>query len=185
MLPTLLLLTSLSLWPLLVFFPNMQARLFRRRGPFGLRNLHPRNPQDEASSSSSSSGSPSTNNNSSSSEPQPYEPSALDVVVAKLMLQQGLKLPPEVVLSILDFAEYWPHTTAVLNRSLNSTAGRPSENLFIVCTSFSPWTLILLTTITTTATIQTSGPHQKSPLQRQSIHVHPRPAASPVLRRGF
>lgn len=131
MLSTLLLLTSLFLWPLLVLFPNMQPRLIRRRLPLGLRNRQNGNP-DEASSSSSSSNS-STNNSSSSSEPQPYEPSVLDVVVAKLMLQQGLKLPPEVVLSILDFAEYWPHTSAVLNRSLNATAGRPSENLFVVC----------------------------------------------------
>lgn len=99
--------------------------LNRRRLPF-IRNPRgpPRNRQEEASSGSSSSP--------SSSEPQSYKPSALDVVVTKIMLQQGLHLPPEVVLSIVDFAEYWPHTTAVLNRSLSATGGWSSENLFVL-----------------------------------------------------
>lgn len=130
MLSTLILLASLFLWPLMVLFPNMQPRLIRRRLPLGLRN--PRGPTanpDENDASSSSAA----NDKSSSDAPQAYEPSAMDVVVAKIMLQQGLKLPPEVVLSVLDFAEYWPHSTATLNRSLNATAGRPSENLFVVC----------------------------------------------------
>lgn len=191
MLSTFILLTSLILWPLLVFFPNMQARLFRR----GPRNLRPRNAHDEASSSSSSSssGSPSANDNSSSAEPQPYEPSALDVVVAKLMLQQGLRLPPEVVLSILDFAEYWPHTTAVLNRRVDATAGNPSENSFVVCSSLDhprplpppSLTLVLLMITTTIAAVQTSRPHQKGPLRRQPVHTHTRPPASPIVRRGL
>lgn len=56
----------------------------------------------------------------------------MDVVVVKMMLQQGLKLPPEVVLSVLDFAEYWPHTTAVMDRPQSVPSGKPGENRFIV-----------------------------------------------------
>lgn len=130
MLSTLILLTSLFLWPLLVLFPNMHRHI-RRRLPLGIPRV-PNSDGGEGSSSSSNSSSSNDAAASSKDQPQPYEPSVLDVVVAKIMLQQGLKLPPEVVLSILDFAEYWPHTSAVLNRSLNATAGRPSQNLFVV-----------------------------------------------------
>lgn len=56
----------------------------------------------------------------------------MDVVVTKMMLQQGLKLPAEVVLSILDFAEYWPHTSATLDSSFVTLSGGERENHFVV-----------------------------------------------------
>jgi hypothetical protein len=43
----------------------------------------------------------------------PYEPSVLDVLVVKAMLNKALRLPPELLYTIVDFAEYWPHSTAV------------------------------------------------------------------------
>lgn len=61
-----------------------------------------------------------------------YEPSALDVVVVKAMLTNGLGLPAEIVLSLLDHAEYWPHTTTTLNRSLTVSSGPGRENQFIL-----------------------------------------------------
>ncbi|KXX73252.1 hypothetical protein MMYC01_209905 [Madurella mycetomatis] len=44
--------------------------------------------------------------------PSPYEPSITDVLVVKAMLSKALALPPEIVNTITDLAEYWPHTTA-------------------------------------------------------------------------
>ncbi|KAK0730317.1 hypothetical protein B0H67DRAFT_477457 [Lasiosphaeris hirsuta] len=40
-----------------------------------------------------------------------YEPSILDVLVVKAMLNKSLLLPPEIIDNIVDQAEYWPHTT--------------------------------------------------------------------------
>ncbi|KAL8386778.1 hypothetical protein RB595_010398 [Gaeumannomyces hyphopodioides] len=47
--------------------------------------------------------------------PTPYQPSVLDVVVAKAMMAKALSLPLELVNRIMDFAEYWPHTSAQLD----------------------------------------------------------------------
>ncbi|KAJ4413014.1 hypothetical protein N0V82_008602 [Gnomoniopsis sp. IMI 355080] len=84
------------------------------------------------------SSNPSSDSNSSSKsdyvEPHNYEPSPIDVVVTKMMLQQGLKLPAEVVLSILDFAEYWPHTSATLDSSFITMSGGDRENRFVLRT---------------------------------------------------
>ena len=41
-----------------------------------------------------------------------YEPTFSDVIVVKAMLNQALTVPVEIVDQIVDFAEYWPHTTA-------------------------------------------------------------------------
>lgn len=90
-------------------------------------------------SSSSSSSVPSTKTSDSSpspnghnEDPHTYKPSAMDVVVTKMMLAQGLHLPAEVVLSILDFAEYWPHTSATLDSSFITMSGGHRENKFVV-----------------------------------------------------
>ena len=42
-----------------------------------------------------------------------FEPFLEDVLEAKSDLHRGLKIPMELVDAILDFAEYWPHTTTV------------------------------------------------------------------------
>lgn len=56
----------------------------------------------------------------------------MDVIIVKMMLHFALKLPAEVVLSIFDFAEYWPHTTAELDQSMVIQAGGGRENQFLV-----------------------------------------------------
>ncbi|KAI3398091.1 hypothetical protein diail_9844 [Diaporthe ilicicola] len=61
-----------------------------------------------------------------------YEPSAIDVVVAKAMLTKGLGLPPEIVLSVLDHAEYWPHTSTTLDHTLTVPSGQGRENQFVL-----------------------------------------------------
>lgn len=64
-----------------------------------------------------------------------FEPSPLDVIVVKAMLQEALKLPLEVILPLLDFAEYWPHTTSVLDRQVGARGGdRTRENRFLLRT---------------------------------------------------
>ncbi|KAM7201943.1 hypothetical protein V8F20_004651 [Naviculisporaceae sp. PSN 640] len=72
---------------------------------------------------------------------EPYEPTVLDVIVVKEMLHKALNLPPELVDSIVDLAEYWPHTTTEIdytqrNRLMRKDArgGHPSENSFLLRT---------------------------------------------------
>ncbi|KAK0628255.1 hypothetical protein B0T17DRAFT_491337 [Bombardia bombarda] len=62
----------------------------------------------------------SNNSNSTSKEKAmagTYEPTVIDVVVVKAMLTKALILPPEIVDSIVDLAEYWPHTTTEIHYS--------------------------------------------------------------------
>ncbi|KAK3336377.1 hypothetical protein B0T19DRAFT_396133 [Cercophora scortea] len=44
-----------------------------------------------------------------------YEPSVLDVLVVKAMMNRALGLPREVIDGIVDLAEYWPHTSTEVN----------------------------------------------------------------------
>jgi len=70
---------------------------------------------------------------------QPYEPSILDVIVVKAMLTKTLhtrslhKLPPELVDSIVDFAEYWPHTSVEVGPG--RAPYQRNENIFLVSLS--------------------------------------------------
>ncbi|KAH8885622.1 hypothetical protein GQ53DRAFT_750972 [Thozetella sp. PMI_491] len=41
----------------------------------------------------------------------PFEPTVADVMVVKAMVSKALNLPNEIVDTIVDLAEYWPHTT--------------------------------------------------------------------------
>lgn len=68
-----------------------------------------------------------------------YEPSVADVLVVKCMLTKSLNLPPEIIDTIADLAEYWPHTTteALFNGSCeargNHIRGQAGiENKFLV-----------------------------------------------------
>lgn len=48
------------------------------------------------------------------SKPAPqnaFQPTLSDVLVAQVMLVKAKKLPPDIVQSIFDFAEYWTHST--------------------------------------------------------------------------
>ncbi|TLS21685.1 uncharacterized protein PpBr36_09627 [Pyricularia pennisetigena] len=73
---------------------------------------------------------------SSTSRPAHYQPSALDVLVTKAMLAKGMNLPLEVVDLVVDFAEYWPHTTTHVERPSrpNRFGTRPDENNFLLRT---------------------------------------------------
>ncbi|KAK5656386.1 hypothetical protein OQA88_4767 [Cercophora sp. LCS_1] len=73
----------------------------------------------------------------------PYEPTILDVLVAKAMISKGLGLPAELTDAILDHAEYWPHSTTHVNYTSqtgnakavgNHFGGRGSENDLLVRT---------------------------------------------------
>jgi hypothetical protein len=46
-----------------------------------------------------------------SPESPAYQPSIADVLVTKAMLTKSLSVPPEIIDTIVDLAEYWPHTT--------------------------------------------------------------------------
>ncbi len=68
-----------------------------------------------------------------------YLPTILDVLVVKAMLAKALRLPAEIVDSILDQAEYWPHTSVEVDYtkswgSAQAVRGGPrtQENLFLV-----------------------------------------------------
>jgi len=62
----------------------------------------------------------------------------IDVVIARIMLTKGKKLPPDVVDIILDFAEYWAHSSNEIDYKLQHQhpltviGGSPSENKFLV-----------------------------------------------------
>ncbi|AEO54578.1 hypothetical protein MYCTH_2297284 [Thermothelomyces thermophilus ATCC 42464] len=58
----------------------------------------------------------------------PYEPSVADVLVTKAMLCKALRLPPEIVDTIVDHAEYWPHTTTRVDYPNDSLIARGKNN---------------------------------------------------------
>lgn len=49
----------------------------------------------------------------SSSATETFEPRILDVLVVKAMLSKAFALPVEITNSVLDMAEYWPHSSTV------------------------------------------------------------------------
>lgn len=53
-----------------------------------------------------------------------------DVLTVKGILLESYKLPIEIIDTIIDFAEYWPHTTVVADNHVN--AGRMSEDTFVI-----------------------------------------------------
>lgn len=67
-----------------------------------------------------------------------YEPSVADVLVTKAMLNKALRLPPELINTIIDFAEYWPHTSSVTEAASGGTTAfivrsrAGEENKFLV-----------------------------------------------------
>ncbi|KAK4103349.1 hypothetical protein N658DRAFT_494680 [Parathielavia hyrcaniae] len=65
----------------------------------------------------------------------PHEPSVADVMVVKAMLTKALNIPLEIINSIVDHAEYWPHTTSEVSFEppmtvRNSQGGQ--ENMFML-----------------------------------------------------
>lgn len=117
----------LLVWPAMSFLPTLGNFIARNLGIMtnpGGGNNDRSNPAGPASSSTSSA--------ISDTQPDMFEPTPMDVVVARALLSEGLKLPHEIVLSILDFAEYWPHTSTVLDHPLTVSSGRGQEDRFVV-----------------------------------------------------
>ncbi|KFY29561.1 hypothetical protein V494_08662 [Pseudogymnoascus sp. VKM F-4513 (FW-928)] len=104
-------------------FPNFLAALASR-----LQSINPFN----APPSSAPPGSVSSSSVSSSSST--YEPTVADVLAIKAILQ-GFSLPPELTDEIIDYAEYWPHTSAV-PPGINAAYahGRSLEDYFVART---------------------------------------------------
>lgn len=65
----------------------------------------------------------------------PHEPSVEDVLSVKNVFFTNVKLPIEIIDVIIDYAEYWPHTTIARTggQSITVRGGYPiNENRFIV-----------------------------------------------------
>ncbi|KAK3940603.1 hypothetical protein QBC46DRAFT_123688 [Diplogelasinospora grovesii] len=72
---------------------------------------------------------------------QPHQPTVADVLVVKSMLSKAATLPAELINTITDLAEYWPHTTteqcyeAQTDGPRIARGGSPElENLFVLRT---------------------------------------------------
>jgi hypothetical protein len=64
---------------------------------------------------------------------EPYEPSVEDVFSVKSMLSGSFELPLELVDTIIDYAEYWPHTSVIrTGEDFTIRAGAGHENQFLV-----------------------------------------------------
>lgn len=61
-----------------------------------------------------------------------YSPSVGDVMKVKGFMFQNFDLPIEIIDTIIDTAEYWPHTTTQTNDNTVIRAQRDRENQFIV-----------------------------------------------------
>jgi hypothetical protein len=61
-----------------------------------------------------------------------HEPIIADVLVVKAMLTKGLSLPVEIIDTIVDLAEYWPHTTAETSSAPMAHGSSTKENVFVV-----------------------------------------------------
>lgn len=71
---------------------------------------------------------------------EPYEPSIIDVLIVKAMLNKALALPPELLNTIFDLAEYWPHSTTEWSGGPLSIYGgrRDREDVFLVRSHHTP-----------------------------------------------
>ncbi|KAH8589721.1 hypothetical protein B0O99DRAFT_636447 [Bisporella sp. PMI_857] len=65
-------------------------------------------------------------------DPLGYSPSVEDVLAFKDLLLNQFDLPLELIDTIVDYAEYWPHTSTTTNTSSSVMAGRDGENRFIL-----------------------------------------------------
>jgi hypothetical protein len=64
---------------------------------------------------------------------EPYKPSVEDVFSVKTMLSGSFELPLELVDTIIDHAEYWPHTSVIrTGEDFTIRAGAGHENQFLV-----------------------------------------------------
>ena len=61
-----------------------------------------------------------------------HDPTPEDVLAVKELLMKAKKLPIELVIILVDFAEYWPHTTVTTETAVRAVGGTSSENNLIV-----------------------------------------------------
>ncbi|PHH81796.1 hypothetical protein CDD82_7838 [Ophiocordyceps australis] len=97
-------------------FDSIPTRLLTR-----LRRLHLAVPPADASDDDEANAS-----SSSASHSNVYEPTPFDVVVTRVMLGRSMKLPPDLVDCIFDYAEYWAHSTSVVE---DNSGGDPNQFL--------------------------------------------------------
>lgn len=63
-------------------------------------------------------------------------PTVEDVLLVKDIFREFTPLPLEIVDEIIDYAEYWPHTTTSAPRYTQAVGGdKGAENRFVVCHS--------------------------------------------------
>jgi len=65
-----------------------------------------------------------------------YQPSPFDVIAVKTMFLKRYSLPNELLDAIIDFAEYWPHTTSKMASETLVRSGSDHENKMLVRNSF-------------------------------------------------
>ncbi|QUC17577.1 uncharacterized protein UV8b_01818 [Ustilaginoidea virens] len=67
-----------------------------------------------------------------------YRPTPLDITVTRIMLTRSLRIPPDLVDSIFDYAEYWAHSINVIDYqaehqdSLRIAGNSATENKFLL-----------------------------------------------------
>ena len=67
-----------------------------------------------------------------------YDPSPMDVFVVREMLSRAIRLPPDIVDVIFDYAEYWAHSTNYIDyleehkTPMRVVGTSKSENRFLV-----------------------------------------------------
>lgn len=66
------------------------------------------------------------------SESDPYKPSVSDVLVVKAFLCASHTLPLELIDTIIDAAEYWPHTTTTRSTQVQIHGNSNDSNQLVV-----------------------------------------------------
>ena len=76
---------------------------------------------------------PLLNGEPGAAEHEEYSPSVDDVFRVKANIFEKTRLPIDLIDSIIDYAQYWPHTTTVTTSETIVRTGRNQiENVFIV-----------------------------------------------------
>ncbi|KAK2594080.1 hypothetical protein QQS21_008229 [Conoideocrella luteorostrata] len=67
-----------------------------------------------------------------------YRPTPIDIIVTRIMLMRSIKLPADLVDAVFDYAEYWAHSTNVIDYqaehqdSLRIVGSSPEEDKFLL-----------------------------------------------------
>lgn len=135
-------------------------------------------------------------------EPQPsdktdtddgfYHPTPIDIVVVRVMLTRSAKLPPTLVDQIFEDAEYWAHSTNVIDyqaeqqEPLRINGSSMTEDKFLVSSAVAiicAWQLAKLTCISfSSARIPSDSPvsRDKTLCQKSWPTIHEKRSLSPL-----